>query len=244
MQRSKISQDWALILSGFLVFLQCPDIKGFLIAVALMSWGQKGLATLSHDAIHRNLLKNKKLNDLVSDIFLCPALMATAKGQRASHAAHHNYLGTSTDPDHGLGNETSLKHYRTGTFHHKSMLVLFLYDVFDPVLFQQNALGSLAEYPLQIISWWSVVAATICLFDPSTKLALDFGSVEIGTGYALGFLVPFHVARCTVGYASYVLREIIDHSGLPSSSILGVSFSPISMLSLPLFAQTTKKIPI
>lgn len=209
------------------------DVPGFVVAVGLMSWGQKGLSTLAHDAIHRNLTSNKRLNDLLSDTFLCPALMSTARSQRESHAAHHNNLGTSTDPDHGLGNETSLKHYRTRVFHYKSIPALFLYDVLDPTLFQQNAMGSLAEYPLQILTWWSALAGFLCLLDPSTRLGWDLGSSDIGISYAVGFLVPFHVARCTVGYATYVLREIIDHSGLPSSSILRVSFC-----SLPHFFMT------
>jgi fatty acid desaturase len=38
-------------------------------------------------------------------------------------------------------------------------------------------------------------------------------------------VVLFHVARCTFSYASYVLREIIDHSGLPTTSVLAFTRS-------------------
>lgn len=40
--------------------------------------------------------------------------MSTANLQRSSHNAHHLYLGTAKDPDHGNRNETSLRHYRVG----------------------------------------------------------------------------------------------------------------------------------
>jgi hypothetical protein len=164
----------------------------------------------------------------VSDIFLCPALMTTAQLQRAGHAAHHNYLGTETDPDHGLDNETSLKHYRTRTFDHKTMLSLFFYDVMDSVLFTQTALGSLAEAPLQILSWWAVVGFALCMLDPVNSIQ-RMSTLQFSTDYAVALIVPYHVARCTIGYASYIFREIIDHSGLPSTSILNVNLLPLQL---------------
>ena len=45
---------------------------------------------------------------------------------------------------------------------------------------------------------------------------LTISSVSIGWR----FLMLFHIARCTVTYCVYILREIIDHSGLPSTTII------------------------
>lgn len=48
----------------------------------------------------------------MAEVFLAPPLMSTAHLQRQAHSAHHHYLGTKDDPDHGLHNDTSLKHCR------------------------------------------------------------------------------------------------------------------------------------
>ncbi|KAF3490578.1 Fatty acid desaturase, type 1 [Arthroderma uncinatum] len=210
----KIARDWALILAAYQLFARFPSSPTFIAALLLMSWGQRGLSTLAHDSIHGNLYKNKWINDLVTNVFLAPALMSTAKLQRASHSAHHNYLGTEDDPDHGEHNPTSLRHYRTGTYCHKSMFSLFLYDVMDPVLFLHSALGDLKAAPVLLIGWWAAVGLLTSFLEPSYPL-LSLGNIRINT-----FVVLFHFVRCTISYGFYVLREIIDHSGLPSNGVL------------------------
>ncbi|KAF9237005.1 hypothetical protein BU15DRAFT_76374 [Melanogaster broomeanus] len=54
-------------------------------------WGQRGLSNLAHDAIHRNLTRSKKLNELLADASLASPLMSTAYLQRQAHTAHHHY---------------------------------------------------------------------------------------------------------------------------------------------------------
>lgn len=57
----------------------------------------------------------QRLNDIITNIFLAPPLLSTATTQRKQHGAHHHLLGSKDDPDHGEGNETSLKHYRVSS---------------------------------------------------------------------------------------------------------------------------------
>lgn len=45
------------------------------------------------------------------------------------------------------------------------------------------------------------------------------GKVE-GNIIGWRFFLLWHTARCTVGYGCYILRELMDHSGLPSYTIL------------------------
>ncbi|KAF7326457.1 hypothetical protein MVEN_02616300 [Mycena venus] len=107
---------------------------------------------------HFNLFSSKRWNYFVGDFLMCPSLMATMRSQREAHVAHHNYLGSEQDPDHGLGNKTSLKHYRNKNFTHKSIWALFLYDVLDAKLFLQHAAGSLNDHALHIVVWWAAFA--------------------------------------------------------------------------------------
>ena len=57
-------------------------------------------------------MAEQDLNDFIANILLAPCSMTTASLQRQQHTAHHHYLGTAADPDHGINNETSLRHYR------------------------------------------------------------------------------------------------------------------------------------
>ena len=80
-------------------------------------------------------------------------------------------------------------------------------------MFFQNAIGSLPTAPLQLTIWWVVIAIATGLLEPQNTM-----SPTIPVGW--NFLFLFHFTRCTLSYLVYILREIIDHSGLPSTSIL------------------------
>ncbi|KIJ65770.1 hypothetical protein HYDPIDRAFT_27004 [Hydnomerulius pinastri MD-312] len=163
----KIIQDWTIILAGHQIYVRQSSVPTFLAAAFLMAWGQRGLSNLAHDSIHRNLTASKKINDSLADAFLASPLMSTAYLQRQAHAAHHRYLGTKDDPDHGEHNDTSLKHYRNGRFDHTSMFSLFLYDAFDHVAFFQNIFGSLPEAPFHLISWWTIATILMGFLEPN-----------------------------------------------------------------------------
>lgn len=128
---SKFTQDWIIILLAHRLFTYNPCALTFVAALFIMALGQRGLACVGHDAIHGNLASNRvcscsrnfltlfnlliakqRLNDTLANLFLAPPLLSTATTQRKQHSAHHHLLGTKDDPDHGEGNETSLRHYR------------------------------------------------------------------------------------------------------------------------------------
>ncbi|KAK6194102.1 hypothetical protein LQW54_011787 [Pestalotiopsis sp. IQ-011] len=214
----KILQDWTIIIVGHQIFVRNPNIITALVAMAFMALGQRGLACVGHDSIHGNLVRKRPLNDLLADLFLAPPLLSTTKTQRAQHNAHHNYLGTNKDPDHGEGNDSSLKHYRTGKKDLKNIFPLFLYDVFDWSHWSKEAVASLPDAPVQLTAWWTIVwALSFLLLEPRERFML--GPVPVSS-----FCVLFHVTRCTLTHAVYVFREIIDHGGLhPADGVLHFS---------------------
>ncbi|KAK2612806.1 hypothetical protein QQS21_001258 [Conoideocrella luteorostrata] len=217
----KLFKDWAMIVAGHQLFIRQPSWATLVVALLLMSWGQRGLSTLAHDSIHMNLFKNKKLNYYVANLALAPPAMSTAKQQRSAHNAHHWYLGTAEDPDHGDGNETSLRHYRNGVYEHQSIWSLCMYDMMDFKLFRQHVVGGFMEAPLFLTAWWAVVSTITMYLQPSSPMWKPNGF----TSYVSTFVVLFQLSRCTFTYAFYVLREIIDHSGLPQNSILAFTRS-------------------
>ncbi|KAJ7849764.1 fatty acid desaturase-domain-containing protein [Mycena leptocephala] len=208
----QLIMDWGVALASWQLYLHISNVFTFVLALFCMAYSQRGISNLTHDCSHFNLFSAKRWNYFVGDFLMCPSLMATMRSQREAHVAHHNYLGSEQDPDHGLGNKTSLKHYRNENFTHKSIWALFLYDVLDAKLFLQHAVGSLNDHALHIVVWW---AAFALLLGP-----LERPTVGISLPIAWRFCGMWHVSRCTIMYGVYIFREILDHSGLPSDTIL------------------------
>lgn len=54
---------------------------------------------LLHEGTHRRLAKNRKVNDVVADVFLAWPLLLSLIADRLNHFSHHRYLNTEKDPD-------------------------------------------------------------------------------------------------------------------------------------------------
>jgi fatty acid desaturase len=60
---------------------------------------QHALAILMHEGAHYLLFKNRRLNAVVSELFLGWPVFITARMYRPSHFAHHRHVNTEKDPD-------------------------------------------------------------------------------------------------------------------------------------------------
>lgn len=72
-----------------------------LYAVTLLWIGarQHALALLMHDGAHFHLFRNKRLNDVLSEVLLAWPIFITMRGYCRTHLAHHRRLNTAEDPD-------------------------------------------------------------------------------------------------------------------------------------------------
>jgi fatty acid desaturase len=71
-----------------------------LFGMALMGAGQHRLTTLGHEASHYILFKNRKLNELVSDMLCMFPVLSTTHQYRLQHLAHHQFPNDpQRDPD-------------------------------------------------------------------------------------------------------------------------------------------------
>ena len=52
-----------------------------------------------HDATHYRFLKNRKWNDLISNITTMYPLFSSIEKYRENHLRHHQHLNTEDDPD-------------------------------------------------------------------------------------------------------------------------------------------------
>lgn len=70
------------------------------VAIGLVGAGQHRLVTLTHEAAHYMLFKNRKLNELVSEWFCMYPVLGTTHNYRVQHLGHHQFPNDpEKDPD-------------------------------------------------------------------------------------------------------------------------------------------------
>jgi hypothetical protein len=76
------------------------NIPVFATAIVLLGGIQHRLAGLGHEAAHHAFLKNRFLNDLITDLFCMFSLLTTVHFYRLFHMGHHQFTNDpSRDPD-------------------------------------------------------------------------------------------------------------------------------------------------
>jgi fatty acid desaturase len=76
------------------------NIPVTLVAIVLIGAGQHRLTTLSHEASHYMLFRNRLLNEVVSDLFTMFPMLSTTHHYRIQHLAHHQFPNDpERDPD-------------------------------------------------------------------------------------------------------------------------------------------------
>ena len=86
----------ALAMAGFMVW---PGVLTFVLAFVIISGRQLGLAILMHDAAHRLLFPNRRLNDWVGQYLLGAPVGADLHLYRPYHLQHHRHTQQANDPD-------------------------------------------------------------------------------------------------------------------------------------------------
>ena len=90
---------WGVITLAMAVFIAWPNPLSFIVAVLIIGGRQLGLAILMHDAAHRALFKNTRLNDTLG-AFLCGwPVGASLTLYRPYHLSHHRHTQQKEDPD-------------------------------------------------------------------------------------------------------------------------------------------------
>jgi fatty acid desaturase len=83
-------------------FAATSDIVAFaaiVVAVIVIGTRQHAILVLAHDGGHGHLSENRKLNDLLTNLFSFWPFGLGVSGYRKFHFAHHRYMGTESDPE-------------------------------------------------------------------------------------------------------------------------------------------------
>lgn len=91
--------DWAIIFSTIFICLRYFNPLTYFVAVLLIGARMHALAILMHDATHYRFLKNRKWNDLITNLVVMYPIFSSIEKYRKNHLAHHQHLNTEDDPD-------------------------------------------------------------------------------------------------------------------------------------------------
>jgi fatty acid desaturase len=91
--------EWGLIVAAIYLCQRFWHPALYILVVAFIASRQHALLILMHDGVHYRLLRNRRLNDWLSEVALAWPHLVTAQQYRKNHFAHHKYMNTAEDPD-------------------------------------------------------------------------------------------------------------------------------------------------
>jgi len=99
MHASAMIYNWLLIFLVIYFYQELSIVWLYPIAVIIIGARMHALTVLMHDATHFRFLKNRKWNDLISNVFIMYPIFTSIEKYRANHLKHHQHLNTDHDPD-------------------------------------------------------------------------------------------------------------------------------------------------
>ena len=101
-----IALDWGLVFASLALVAAARDpislVLAVLVAIFVIGGRQLGFAVLMHEAAHRTLFANRRLNDFAGNWLCAHPIWADLASYRNYHLKHHAKNWTAEDPDLGL----------------------------------------------------------------------------------------------------------------------------------------------
>lgn len=91
--------NWVVIFAVIYLYQQIAIIWLYPVAVIVIGARMHALAILMHDATHFRFLKNRKWNDIISNLVIMYPIFSSIEKYRTNHLKHHRHLNTTEDPD-------------------------------------------------------------------------------------------------------------------------------------------------
>lgn len=98
--------DWLIIGTCIAAYEYSGNLLIYLLSIPIISGRMMALAFLMHEAGHRNLFKNKQLNQWLSEVLLAWPVFMSMRKYRLIHAQHHRHLKTEQDTEAPLNRYT------------------------------------------------------------------------------------------------------------------------------------------
>jgi fatty acid desaturase len=179
-------------------------VGGWAVPTALLLIGtrQRALGDLLHDASHRALLRNSKLNDALGHSLLAPLCFESLTDYRVEHARHHAFLGDpQQDPDY----------LSPMAAPHSPWQRVYAAYALDRSIWRTSTFARLVDagVPLKrralLAGWWLATLAAMSLL-AGFHIACVCAALWLG-------------ARASVFHFVTTFRELCDHFGLERGGV-------------------------
>jgi fatty acid desaturase len=99
-----IAVNWGLVAASFTLVARWPNPLTVVVAIFVIGARQLGFAVLMHEAAHRTLFRNRRLNDWAGNWLCAYPVWGDLYPYRPYHLQHHAKTWTVDDPDLALAN--------------------------------------------------------------------------------------------------------------------------------------------
>ncbi len=90
---------WLWIIGAMMLVYFFPNPFTIILSLFILGGKQLACAILMHDASHRSMFKNSRLNDIVGQYFGAYPILQNINHYRSYHLSHHLNTGLEDDPD-------------------------------------------------------------------------------------------------------------------------------------------------
>ncbi|MEO8604574.1 MAG: fatty acid desaturase family protein [bacterium] len=97
-----VLSNWLLSFAAMALVAWAPNPLTIVLALCIIGARQLGMAIVMHEAAHRTLFANRRMNDWVANWLAAYPVWADVGPYRNYHLVHHTRTGTDQDPDIGL----------------------------------------------------------------------------------------------------------------------------------------------
>jgi fatty acid desaturase len=97
-----IAVNWGLVSAAFALVAWAPNVFTIVVALFVIGTRQLGCAVVMHEAAHRTLFRNRRLNDWAGNWLGAYPVWSDVEPYRPYHLLHHARTATDADPDIGL----------------------------------------------------------------------------------------------------------------------------------------------
>ncbi|MCW5892968.1 MAG: fatty acid desaturase family protein [bacterium] len=99
---TSLAVDWGLVFAAMAMVARWPNPLTIVLALFVIGARQLGFAILMHEAAHRSLFADRRVNDWVGNWLCAYPIWSDTRPYRPYHLQHHAKNWTAEDPDIGL----------------------------------------------------------------------------------------------------------------------------------------------
>lgn len=96
----QIGSQWLVITLAVMLAEMIDAVWVSVLAMLVIATRQHALLVLMHDAAHVLISRDKRRNDLISNVLLAFCMTLSTSRYRTHHMNHHKHLNTPADPDY------------------------------------------------------------------------------------------------------------------------------------------------